>query len=325
MVALTRSGDPLQSASVIDSVKPSQMSIYSVIFKAMGSRCEIRLAAADQPQVNALAQMAISEVHRIEAKYSRYRSDSVVSKIAAQAGLDWVVCDGETMALLDFADHLFQQSGGLFDVTSGVLRQAWNFHEPRLPDASHLEVLRELVNWQCVQRDGLRIRLPCVGMELDFGGFGKEYAADRAAGVLMARGVLHGYVNLGGDIRVLGPQLDGRPWLMGIQDPRRMDRMVATIPMEGGALATSGDYERFFQLGGQRYSHILHPQSGYPVDYWRSISVLAPSALTAGGISTIAMLKQGQAQAFLESAGLHYFAVDADGNVIMNRHLPFAA
>lgn len=298
------------------------MSIYSVIFKAMGSRCEFRLAAADQTQAEALAQMAVSEVHRIEAKYSRYRSDSVVSKIAAQAGIGWVACDGETMALLDLADTLYQQSGGLFDVTSGVLRRAWNLSEPRLPSAPDLEMLRQLVNWPSVVRDSSRIRLPRVGMELDFGGFGKEYAADRAAGVLMGSGVLHGYVNLGGDIRVLGPQPDGRPWLMGIQDPRRMDRMVATIPMAGGALATSGDYERFFQLGGQRYSHIVHPQSGYPVDYWRSISVLAPSALTAGGISTIAMLKQGQAQAFLESAGLHYFAVDADGRVIMNRHRP---
>lgn len=296
------------------------MSIYSLIFKAMGSRCELRLAAADQPQADALAQMAVSEIHRIEAKYSRYRSDSVVSTISAQAGLGWVTCDSETMALLEFADTLYQQSGGLFDVTSGVLRQAWKFSEPRLPSAPDLEVLRQLVNWQSVQRDGSRIRLPRVGMELDFGGFGKEYAADRAAAVLMESGVLHGYVNLGGDIRVLGPQLDGQPWLMGIQNPRCTAHLAASIPMTGGGLATSGDYERFFQLGTQRYSHILHPQSGYPVDGWRSVSVLAPSALIAGAVSTIAMLKQGQAHAFLQGTGLYFFAVDSTGKTFVSQY-----
>jgi thiamine biosynthesis lipoprotein len=297
------------------------MSTYSVIFKAMGSRCEIRLAGVDQPQANALAQIAITEVHRIEAKYSRYRSDSVVSKITAQAGLEWMECDDETTALLDFADTLFEKSGGLFDVTSGVLRRAWDFREPRLPTAPYLEELRQLVNWRSVQRDGSRIRMPSVGMELDFGGFGKEYAADRVACALMESRAQHGYVNLAGDIRVLGPQPDGRPWVMGIQDPQYMGRLVASIPMEGGALATSGDYERFFQLGARRYSHILHPHNGYPVDYWRSISVLAPSALIAGGISTIAMLKQAHAQAFLEDTGLSYFAVDSNGINFINRHL----
>lgn len=325
MVAQTRSGDFRQPAKTIDSVKPLQMSIYRVIFKAMGGRGEIRLDALDQARANALAQMAIAEVRRIEAKYSRYRPDSVVSIIAAQAGLDWLECDEETRTLLDIADTLFEQSGGLFDVTSGVLRRAWNFDEPRLPAAPYLEVLRQLVNWRSVQRDGSRIRMPRAGMELDFGGFGKEYAVDRAASVLRACGVAYGYVNLAGDIRVLGPQPDGRPWLMGVQDPRCAERMVASIPMEGGALATSGDYERFFELGARRYSHILHPHSGYPVDDWRSISVLAPTALMAGGMATLAMLKQGQAQDFLQETGLHYFAVDSDGKTFMGRHRPRGA
>lgn len=309
----------------IDSAKPIEMSTYSVIFKAMGSRCEIMLAAVDQSQANTLAQIAIDEVHRIESKYSRYLPDSVVSNITAQAGLEWVKCDAETTALLDFANTLFEKSGGLFDITSGVLRRAWNFHEASLPTAQYLDELVQLVNWQSVQRDGSLIRMPSEGMELDFGGFGKEYAADRAASVLVENGVQHGYVNLAGDIRVLGPRPDGRPWVIGIQDPRCMERLVASIPMEGGALATSGDSERFLQLGAQRYSHILHPHSGYPVDCWRSISILAPSALIAGGVSTIAMLKQVHAQAFLEETGLHYFMVDSDGRIFMNRHLPHDA
>lgn len=286
------------------------MTSHRVFFDAMASRCEVRLTVEDEPSAKQLAQLAIDEVHRIEAKYSRYRPGSVVSQISARAGLDWVECDDETLALLAFADQLFEQSAGLFDITSGVLRRAWNFRQPALPRADVLRNLCALIGWRSVQRDGRRVRLPKAGMELDFGGFGKEYAADRAAHILIAQGVRNGYVNLAGDIHVMGPQGDQQPWLIGIQDPRRADRLVASIPIASGALATSGDYERFFELDGHRYCHILHPQSGQPVSHWRSVSVLAPSAIVAGSYSSIAMLQQAQGREFLEDSGLVYLAID---------------
>lgn len=276
----------------------------------MASRCEVRLAIDDKATARSLAQLAIDEVRRIEAKYSRYRPDSVVSQISAQAGLDWIECDDETLALLDFADQLFAQSAGLFDITSGVLRRAWNFRQPALPSADVLRDLCALIDWPSVQRNGRRVRLPKPGMELDFGGFGKEYAADRAACMLMAQGVRNGYVNLAGDIHVMGPQAHQQPWLIGIQDPRHSDKLVASIPIASGALATSGDYERFFELDGRRYCHILHPQSGQSVSHWRSVSVLAPTAIVAGSHSTIAMLQQAQGRVFLEDSGLIYLAID---------------
>lgn len=289
----------------------------------MASRCEVRLNVADEPNARGLAQLAIDEVRRIEAKYSRYRPDSVVSQISAQAGRGWVECDEETCALLDFADQLFAKSAGLFDITSGVLRSVWNFRQPALPTAEALRDVCRLIGWRSVQRAGQRIYLPQVGMELDFGGFGKEYAADRAAQVLMAQGVRHGYVNLAGDIHVMGPQADGQgreeaqgqPWLIGIQDPRHAGKLSATIPIASGALATSGDYERFFELDGQRYCHILHPKNGQPVSHWRSVSVLAPSAIVAGSYATVAMLKEEQGRGFLEDSGLAYLGIDALGAV----------
>ena len=289
------------------------MTSHRIFFDAMASRCEVRLTVENEPTAHSLAQLAIDEVRRIEAKYSRYRPDSVVSQISAQAGLDWVECDDETLALLAFADQLFEQSAGLFDITSGVLRRAWNFRQPALPGADVLRDLCALIGWRSVQRDGRRVRLPKAGMELDFGGFGKEYAADRAAHILIARGVHNGYVNLAGDIHVMGPQGNQQPWLIGIQDPRHADRLVASIPIASGALATSGDYERFFELDGHRYCHILHPQSGQPVSHWRSVSVLAPSAIVAGSYSSIAMLQQAQGREFLEDSGLVYLAIDPLG------------
>ena len=291
------------------------MFIHSHFFEAMASRCEIRLAAGDEFAARALAQCSANEVRRIEAKYSRYQVGSVVSRINAEAGRGWVTCDDETLALLDSADTLFDTSGGLFDITSGVLRRAWNFRQAQLPSHETLLGLCQLVDWRSVQRKGQNVRLPKVGMELDFGGFGKEYAADRAAAVLLRQGVRHGYVNLAGDIRVLGPQPKGQPWAIGIQDPRDSTSLIASIAVSSGAIATSGDYERYFEWDGRRYCHIVHPSSGWPVSHWRSVSVQAASALQAGSMATVAMLKEAQALAFLAQQKVSYLAVDQQGGL----------
>lgn len=284
---------------------------FEIRFQAMASGCSVLLAAPDQ----ALAQHAIAEVRRIELKYSRYRPDSIVSRINQAAGRDWVELDGETDGLLDYADSLYRISAGRFDISTGVLRRAWNFSSARVPAPAELAPLLALTGWPRVERAPGRVRLPRVGMELDFGGFGKEYAADRAAACLLARGARSGYVNLGGDLRVLGPQPDGAPWEIGIQDPREPAATIASIALSGGALATSGDYERYVEVDGRRYCHILDPASGYPVTHWRSVSVVAPLAAAAGSCATIAMLQGAQGLAFLEACGMPYLAQDGHGRI----------
>lgn len=281
----------------------------------MGSRCEIRLAAADAASARRLAALAIAEVTRIEHKYSRYRDDSILSQINRAAGHHAIACDGETSALLDYADAVYRASQGRFDISSGVLRQAWDFRRAQLPRAEQLTALLALVDWRRVVRTPGAVYLPQAGMELDFGGFGKEYAVDRAAEVLLAHGVEHGYVNLGGDMRFLGPQPDGTPWQIGIQHPRAPQATIASIAISRGALTTSGDYERYFELAGQRYCHVLDPRSGMPVTHWRSVSVLAPLALTAGSCSTSAMLAGQQGLEFLEQTGMSYLAMDQHGDI----------
>ena len=281
----------------------------------MASRCEVRLAATSEAAALRLAQRAIDEVHRIERKYSRYRADSMVGRINAGAGAAWTALDPETESLLDYAAAMHAASGGLFDITSGVLRRAWDFRRPVLPQPAALAPLLALVGWQRVQRARRRIRLPQAGMEIDFGGFGKEYAADRAAAMLSGAGVLHGYVNLGGDMRFVGPRPDGEAWQIGVQDPRHADALSAGIAVSQGALATSGDYERFVEIDGRRYCHVLDPRSGMPVSHWRSVSVLAPVAIAAGSCATIAMLMQADGLAFLEQSGMAFLAIDQQGEV----------
>lgn len=284
-------------------------------FQAMSSDGEIRLTACDAAIAQAGVQQALAEIRRIEHKYSRFRADSVLSRINAAAGSAALAVDAETAGLLQFAAQLHAQSGGLFDISSGVLRQAWDFKTARLPSAQTLAALRPRVGWPQVEWDGCTIRLPQAGMELDFGGFGKEYALDRAATLLLEAGLTQGFINLGGDIRVLGPQADGSAWLFGIQHPRRPAATIASIPLARGALTTSGDYERFFERDGRRYCHILDPFTGWPVTHWQSVSVSGPLCLAAGAVSTIAMLKGAAALAYLQEQALGYLAVDGNGQL----------
>ena len=302
------------------------MQVYRYAFQAMAARNEVVLAAASEASARAHADAAIAEVARIEAAYSRYRASSIVSRINAAAGqAQAVAVDDETWSLLEHADALYQHSGGLFDITSGVLRRVWDFKAGVPPSAAALAEVLPLIDWPSVQRDGRSVRLPQAGMELDFGGFGKEYAADRAGTLLQTRGVQHGYVNLAGDMRVIGPRPDGTPWRMGIQHPRDANALIAHLPVAQGGLATSGDYERYFEHGGQRYCHVLNPHTGMPVNFWQSVSVLAPLAVMAGTCSTIAMLMQAQALEFLDAAGVSYLAIDALGAVHMASVEPAAA
>ncbi len=291
-------------------------------FTAMASPCCVQLDGIDEPAMTRAAQAAMAEVRRIEHKFSRYRDESEISRIHRAQGR-WIAVDAETQALLDFADQLWQQSGGLFDVTSGVLRRAWDFKAGRLPDPEQLNRLLNHVGWQRVEREGSRLRLQ-PGMELDFGGFGKEYAADRAAAVLQAHGMTHALVNLGGDLHALGPrglpQLRMSPWQIDIQHPRPPADGAAPpwlrLPLSQGGLATSGDYERFFLHGGQRYCHVLNPHTGWPVGHWQSVSVVSTNTTTAGVLSTVAMLKEADATGWLDSQGAAYAAVRHDGALL---------
>jgi len=295
------------------------MRLFRFAFTAMASPNTVQLWAADETDARRAADAAIADVARIEAKFSRYRDDSVTAQINRAAGGAAVPIDAETAALLRYADRCHALSGGRFDLTSGALRKAWNFSQipPRLPDEATLAAARARVGWLDVEWDEGSIRLPRPGMEIDFGGIGKEYAADRAAALGLEHGIVHGLVNLGGDVRVIGPQPDGAPWRVGIRHPRPAaggaTAAIAGIDLADGAVATSGDYERFMEIEGRRYCHLLDARTGRPVACWQSISVVAPMCVVAGSCATIAMLLEEAAEAFLRAQGVRYFAIAANG------------
>jgi len=276
----------------------------------------ITVDSADPRLARTAVDAAIADVLRIEAKYSRYREDSLLSRINRAAGTHAVEIDDETRALLDYADRCHALSHGRFDVTSGVYRRAWDFRSetPRVPDAAVVDALRQLVGWQHVERTDRSVMLGKRGMQIDFGGIGKEYAADRAATILQQHGIAHALVNLGGDVRAIGDQANGMPWRIGIRHPREAEpAVIASVDVADGAIATSGDYERYFEVEGRRYCHIIDALTGMPVSSWQSISVAAPLAIVAGSCATIAMLMGPEAPAFLGEQQVPWVGIDAAG------------
>jgi len=298
------------------------MALHRFRFKAMGCPCALQIHADSASAARAWAASARGEIERLEQKYSRYRGDSLLSRINASAGdPDGVAVDRETASLLDYAATCHEQSGGLFDITSGILRRAWDFRSGRLPELARIAELLPRVGWEKVRWSGGRVALPLAGMELDLGGYVKEYAADRVAALLRGEGCRAGIVDLGGDLAIVGAHPDGQPWIVGIRDARHPERPALSVPVSEGGVATSGDYERCMVVDGVRYGHILDPRTGWPVSGLASVTVFAPRCLVAGSASTIALLQGERARTWLDALGLPH-ARQAHGGEVECRLAP---
>lgn len=288
--------------------------LHNFEFKAMGSPCAVRMYADSQEKAHAVFALAKQEIDRLEQKYSRFLENNFMAQLnqAASQGSEHAI-DEETFSLFQYADQCFQQSDGLFDITSGVLRKLWRFKDQAaLPQQSEIDQVLESVGWQYIKFDDQRIKFTKPNMELDFGGVVKEYAADRLMAVCRQQGVESGVVDLGGDIAVIGPHPNGEPWKINIRHPRENNQHLACFELYQGGLASSGDYERYIEINGQRYAHILSPKTGWPVKGLAAVSVHAERCVLAGSLATIAMLKETAGEPWLKSLQLDYVSMSAD-------------
>jgi thiamine biosynthesis lipoprotein len=289
-------------------------------FSAMASPCELLVAGDDLALAARLTRIVHDESLRIEARFSRYRDDNIVAQINRAAGAP-VPVDDEVLRLLSYADTCWQISGGAFDITSGVLRRAWRFDgSDRLPAPHVIDALLPLVGWDKVRIDGATVTLP-AGMEIDFGGIGKEYAVDRALQLASAETDRALLVNFGGDLACNGTAAPAllaedagiggnnratRTWTVGVEAPG--GGVAKLLRFRAGALATSGDARRFLLKDGVRYGHILDPRTGWPVrDAPRSVTVVAPTCIEAGTLSTLAILRGREAGEFLAAQGVQHW------------------
>ncbi len=271
----------------------------------MASPWEVQVAGAGTEELARVAAVVAAEVRRIEHKYSRYRDDGIVHQLNNALGAA-IEVDDETARLLDYAQQLWALSDGRFDITTGALRRVWRFDgSDRIPDQAAIDAVLPYVGWGKLYWADRRVQMP-EGMEIDFGGIGKEYAVDRAlllAGAHTGKPLL---VNGGGDIAASAPPAPDHAWRIGIVS----DAGAATpaLKLQRGAAATSGDAHRYLLKDGVRYSHVLDPRSGWPVaDAPQSVTVLAATCSEAGSHSTIALLHGAAAEDYLASAGVDHW------------------
>jgi thiamine biosynthesis lipoprotein len=287
-------------------MEPRADNVMALRFTAMASPCELLVATSEPSTALAHGRLVAAEVWRIEHKYSRYRNDSLLTWIHHNRARR-LELDQETVALLEFANACFEVSGGLFDITSGILRRVWTFDgSDRLPAATAVKELLPFIGFNKLAWNPPRLLLP-FGMELDFGGIGKEYAVDRAFDLLSAQCSAPFLINLGGDLRTnqAPPQA---PWRVGIERPDNVGEASLILDLERGALATSGDSRRYLIKDGVRYGHILDPKTGWPVPGApRSATVAASSCTEAGQLATLALLHGAGARQFLDAQQVRYW------------------
>ncbi|MCS6173785.1 FAD:protein FMN transferase [Shewanella baltica] len=274
-------------------------------FRAMASPCEILIACDQLDIADDMLDMAVTEALRIEHKYSRFIAQNCLWQLNHAYGHKQLI-DEETWQLLAFAKQCFQLSDGLFDISAGPLMELWRFDpKAQLPEHARILAAKALVGFERIEFDSHHIEMPS-GMKLDFGGIAKEYAVDRVAYELAeCYPDIPVLVNFGGDIACPVPKVN--PWQVGIEDPRHLDRAASVLAISQGALATSGDTRRFFEVDGMRYGHIVDPRTGYPVvQAPRSVTVLGPNCVTAGMLATMAMLQGQDAEAFLQQQDVKF-------------------
>ncbi|HEX2854217.1 MAG TPA: FAD:protein FMN transferase [Opitutaceae bacterium] len=289
-ILATTQRTPSLPASGPDAAAP----LRKLSFPALGTNCEVQYhAIGGDAQAAAFERAAVGWVMAFEAKYSRFRPDSLVSRINAAAGSAWVEVDDEMEQLLKLCDTLHFMTQGVLDPTSLPLIRIWNWktETPRVPSAAEISEALRLVGWKKVQRSPGKIFLPEAGMALDFGGFGKEYAVDRVAQLALDHGIANVLVDFGHDLRALGAP-PGRPaWHIGLEDPTRPGHSSVSVGLTGKGIASSGDYIRGFTLNGRRFGHIIDPRSGSPVaNGCTQATVIAGTCLQAGVLSTTAFV-----------------------------------
>ncbi len=258
----------------------------------MGTQISAQLWHPDAETARAALAEVMAEMRRIDALYSPYREDSdlsQVNRLAGAASVDQPLAISAEMALLLRRSLEYSRlTDGAFDITFASLGRHYDYRAERSPDAELVAALRPAIDYRLVQLDSRAntVYFQHPDVRLDLGGIAKGYAVDRAIELLLARGISHASVSAGGDTRLLGDRR-GRPWHLGIKNPRQPKETAIVLPLVDEAISTSGDYERYFiDAEGRRIHHILNPATGRPAGEVASVSVLGPAAIDTDALAT---------------------------------------
>lgn len=309
------------------SIATGQSRVFHLSSERMGSSFVYTIESRDSIAALAALQAADQEVMRIEALISSWQTSSETSEVNRQAGIQPVPISLELFQLLSRAIKVAELTGGSFDPSYAGLDRIWTFDSTmtELPDSMEVANSVGKIDYQKIllNKAELSVFLPDSGMKIGFGAIGKGYAADRAKQVLLAKGITAGVVNAGGDLICWGERQQGEAWQVSIADPVQPNRILATLPVRDLAVVTSGNYERFVYLDGERYSHILDPRTGWPVRGIRSVTVLSPIAEFSDALAT-ALFVMGETQALSlvnQLSGVECLIITEDNRLIHSNGL----
>ena len=284
----------------------------------MGTAIRVELWQEEPTMGEAALDAVMQEMHRIDRAMSPFKPESELSRVNRGAAKAPVPVSQEMFELVARSIEFSQLSEGAFDITFASVGCMFDYRKGIKPTEEKLAAALPGINYRHIRLDRRRrtIQFARNNVQIDLGGIAKGYAVDNCVALLKARGVKEALVVAGGDSRVLGDKR-GRPWIIGIRDPRRKDTMVAMIPLVDAAISTSGDYERYFEADGVRYHHILDPRTGKSATGVRSVTIIGPDATTTEGISKSAfVMGPERGIQFVESLpGIDAVIIDGDGNM----------
>jgi thiamine biosynthesis lipoprotein len=284
----------------------------------MGTSVSVELWDDDEAHGRGLVADVIEEYHRIDRLMSTYKPDSEISAVNAKAAIAPVPISREMFDLVATALELSRRSGGAFDISYESVGYLYDFRAQRHPSATQIQGKLGAVDYRAIELDAAAttIHFALPEMRINLGGIAKGYAVERAAAMLRAAGIEHALLNAGGDTRVLGDRR-GQPWIVGIRHPRIDGQIVTRLPMVDEAISTSGDYERFFEENGERYHHIINPETGMPTSELMSVTVIGPDAVQTDGLSTtLFVLGMQRGLALIETfPGYEAILVSRDGKL----------
>ena len=260
----------------------------------MGGRFDISIVAKDSLTAEKNITEVIAEITRIENLISDWKSTSQVSEVNQNAGIKPIKVDREVFELTQRAIKFSEITNGGFDVSFAAMDRIWKFDGSmtEMPSAEAIKKSVEKVGYKNIILDSVQstIFLKLKGMKIGFGALGEGYATDKCRTMMLEKGIKAGIINGSGDMSTWGKQPNGEDWKIGITNPFKPEKLLAVVPLNQGAVTTSGTYEKFVVFNGKRYSHIINPATGYPVTGLCSVTIFGPNAETANGLSTSLMI-----------------------------------
>jgi FAD:protein FMN transferase len=305
----------------------SQPKSNKKVLLLMGSRFEITAISEDETLAWEAINAAINEITRIEKLISSWDPASQTSEINRQAGINPVKVDKELFDLINRAKKISTLTDGAFDISYASMDKIWKFDGTvtSMPSEEDIQASVSKVDYQNIilDADEHTVFLKNIGMKIGFGAIGKGYAANRGRMVMRNLGIESGIVNAGGDLITWGKEVDGKDWSIGIGDPKNKTRVLAWITVGEMAVVTSGNYEKFIIINGERYSHIIDPKTGYPVRGLKSVTVICPDAELADALATSVFILGRQKGLTLinQLKGVEALAIDDDDKIWTSDHL----